>query len=228
MPFFAEIFHRVSSAVAGDFLGLLALLGIGVADDHGAAARLVLQTQRNVIEDALADVCRCAMLSSGLPNAQSAVADLARLRRRRHSLHLDHRRAIRGAAAAIVHAHCDRLVPRSEARRIEVHCRARAHDLAGVGAPGVGQRIAVRIAGIRGDVNLLAGENRSSVSRARDCRRMVWLGLDADQETLELAEPPRPSSTFAVIVHDPTGTPAESQRTLAPSPSTLPQVDVQV
>ena len=44
-------------------------------------------------------------------------------------------------------------------------------------------------------------------------------------ETLELAEPPRPSSTLAVMVHEPRGTPAESQRTVGPVPSTLPQVE---
>src|ERR1700691_5800123 len=52
---FAQVFHGVGGAVAGDFLGL-AFLGIGVADDYGAAPRFILEAERNVIEDAFANV----------------------------------------------------------------------------------------------------------------------------------------------------------------------------
>src|SRR5579864_7253325 len=83
---FAEIFHGVGGAVAGDFLGL-GLLGIGVADDYGAAPRFILQAERDVIEDAFANVvdARAERL------AERAIADLAGLRRRRHRFHLDGR-----------------------------------------------------------------------------------------------------------------------------------------
>src|ERR1700674_3126581 len=83
---FAEIFHTVGGAVAGDFLGL-ALLGVGEADDDGAAPRFILQAERNVIEDAFADVVDARAERF----AERAIADLFSLRRHRDGLHLDRR-----------------------------------------------------------------------------------------------------------------------------------------
>ena len=224
MPFSPRYFTALLARSPAILSGFLRLLGIGVADDDGAAARLILQAQGNVIEDAFANVVDARAERP----AERAIADLAGLRRRRHGLYLDHRRAIRGPAAAVVDAHRHRVIARREARRVEVHCRATAYDPAGIGAPGVGERVAVGIAGIRCDMNPLTRKDRWAVGRAGDRWRMIRLGYDAASETLELAVPPRPSSTFAVMVHEPTGTPAESQRTWGPVPSTCPQVEDQV
>ena len=192
---FAEIFHGVGGAIARDLIGFLRLLGIGITDDDGCGARLILQPQGHVIEDAIQTLSMRAL--SGRPNAQSlillACGGVARP-------YLDHRRAIRGAASAVVDAHRHRVIARREARRVEVHCRAAADDPAGIGAPGVGERIAVGIAGIRCDMNRSpAKTDGRSAEQAMVGRFGLGTTLHRNAGTCGAAAP---SSTFAVMVHN--------------------------
>src|SRR5258705_10987805 len=73
----AKIFHSVGGAVTGNFIGL-GLFRIGITNDYRGGARLALQTQRDVIEYALANVvdARAQWFSKGAP------AHTARFRRR--------------------------------------------------------------------------------------------------------------------------------------------------
>lgn len=79
----------------------------------------------------------------------------------------------------------------------------------------------------RGPANLWTlYARRKAGSPASDAPKNREFNLGSKRTaTLELAKPPRPSSTFAEIMYDPRGGPVESQQTWGPGPSTMPPVD---
>src|SRR5712692_7461975 len=86
--------------------------------------------------------------------------------------------AVGGSAATVVHPAGDRVASGREPTGIEHHRSARTDDLATVGAPGVGERIAIGIAGHRGDVYAFADQHRAAISRTSHHRRAVGPRLD--------------------------------------------------
>src|SRR6266853_521586 len=154
----AEVFHSVGSAVSCDFLGL-ALLRIGVPYDHRGTARLALQTQRNVVENALADVvdARAQRL------AKRALVHLARLRQRRHGLYLNASRSFGRSSSPFIYASRDGVAGGRKPGRLKVPSRTVSRYPPPSCAPRVAKRVAVGVACIAGNMHALTCENCTAV-----------------------------------------------------------------
>src|SRR6516225_7941333 len=146
-----------------EFRGL-GFLGIGIADDHQFGARIVGQTQGNVVAHALAGVVK----PRGAGLVVAAIAGLRGLRRRRRLLHVHGGVRIGRAASAVAHRALHGVASGREPGRIKRGLGTIAGHLTTGRGVAVGQRIAIGIAGRRRDSGALAWHDRAVVGRARN------------------------------------------------------------
>ena len=152
------------------------LTRIGKADDHELGIGIVLQAQRHVVTDALAQVVKAR--NSGFHVA--AIADLGGLRRWRGLLNVDSGRSVRGASTAVADGALHGVIAGLRAGGVKLYLCAAAGDLATAGGVAVSQRIVVGITGRRGDGGTLSRKNRAAFRGARDGGILVRLGFDLD------------------------------------------------
>src|ERR1700683_2791530 len=145
----------------------MAFLRIGVANNHHAALRFVLQTYGHIVEHALANV----VYTRTVDGLDRTLVDLARLRWWRRLLHLNGRLAIRGSAVSILNAAGDGVAAGREAGGIKLHALAIADDLSGIGTPRVAKREIARAIGLRGNGDAFAGLHGATIDRAAHGRR---------------------------------------------------------
>src|SRR6202790_2339402 len=157
-------------------LGSLGLLGIGEAYDDQLGIRFVLQTQRNVVSHALAQIVKARGARLGV----AAFAHLGRLRRRGRLLHIDIRRAVPLVAAFVGDTAFDGVAAGLQARGVKLRLRAVPADLAARSRIVVRQRQIVRATGRRRDRGALPRQDRTAIRSARDRRRVVRLFLHAN------------------------------------------------
>src|SRR5271163_4690099 len=172
---FAEILLGEFGAFGGE-LGVLGFLGIRKAHDYDLGIGIVLEAQGHVVADALAEVIEARRAGLGV----TAIADLGGLWRRRRLLHVYVGGSIGVSAPAIADRALDGVASGLQAGRIKFNLRSAANDLATGGRVAIGERIAVRIAGDRGDTGALARHNRTAVRGARDRGRTVRRRLHGD------------------------------------------------
>ena len=121
------------------------------------------------------------------------------LRRRGNPLHIARSAGAGCAATAVVDARIRVVVRGRKACYVEISFRTISVNLARAGLPGIRQRIVVRVARVAGKLHAPAGEDRRPVGRAGNHKGGFGFGLTRTS-ALQLAAPPRPSSTWTVIV----------------------------
>src|SRR5579871_6579950 len=155
---FAEVLLRTISAGLRQ-LGRLWFLGICVSNDHELRRRIVLQTQRNVIANALAGIVKPRRAY----RVVAAIAGLGRLRRRRRLLHVHVCGRFRRAATAVAHRALHGVASRLQSGRIKRRLCAVAAHLTCARAVRVSQRIAIGIARRRSNSGPLTRHNRAAI-----------------------------------------------------------------
>src|SRR5712692_9302720 len=80
----------------------------------------------------------------------------------------------------VIHTAGHRIAARAQPGGIELYGRSRTDNLAAIGAPATGERIAIRIVGHGVDAHALAAQHGAALGRAGHRRRTVGLRLDFD------------------------------------------------
>ncbi len=185
---------------AADNLSARCSFGSAYATITSVPFGIVLQTQRCIIQHALAHVIH----ARAVHQFEIAFAQLARLWRRRRLCHGDACLAIGCAAMSVFHSSGNCVCSRCQSSRVVLHGCARASNLPGVCSPRVIQIEVVGARCICSYRNALARHYAAAIHRATHCRRLrLRLGINRESSDAD-AFPPCPSSTRTVVVQLPT------------------------